>query len=194
LSTRCLHPCGDAALASTCVDDTVTETERPSRELSAFDRLHRRFNPCFRRWIRNTTHLRAISPRISSSIPSDTVQGPPRLPDKEKLRLRERRRYSNRAQQTSCSLRKRRPPQQILYAISSPLRRRLVGRSDMSFVVQWPQSDTIAVASALPASRYAQPESGRVGMAFRLRCPRVALKWIASIRYMGGLNTFREKP
>jgi hypothetical protein len=41
-------PFGDRVPASSCIDDTVINTEKLRRQLSALDRLHRRINLRFR--------------------------------------------------------------------------------------------------------------------------------------------------
>ena len=60
LSTRCPHPCGDGALASSCVDDTVTDADKTCRQLSAFDRLHQKTNLSFLKKLRIPTISRRI--------------------------------------------------------------------------------------------------------------------------------------
>lgn len=55
--------------------DTVLDTEKPGRQLSAFDGLRRSINPRFHCTTIKSGRVRTISARIPSSIPSGTSNG-----------------------------------------------------------------------------------------------------------------------
>lgn len=75
LSIQRSHPCGEETPATAGASDTVLDTEKPGRQLPAFDGLRRSINPRFHCTTIKSGRVRTISARIPSSIPSGTSNG-----------------------------------------------------------------------------------------------------------------------